>query len=1025
MIMNVNQHDTYLTPSTVGVILPMLSGFYMGEITSTLRFHAQRLGVNLVFYRVGHRRDFDSSFAFEHIDALLVVLHAAAYPLIERALDKDIPVLSIGASYAPLMVEQLSSDQASGVAALYRHLVELGHSKIGFCGDLSVNDVRMRFKSFQSQVKTFQHEFTLNQLFNVRDASLHGGRIAAKQFCERNAPCSAIICATDHCAIGLMEMLALAGVEVPKEVAVVGVDNIFLGERCHPTLTTVDQGLEQLAQMAIRRLLERVNGAPYQSEVSLLAQSLVVRESSGEVDTTSSARTEGQRPTDRQLNSMSSRSIRAQLLCHSDHSPAELHETLYSQGQAGFSSIANANCLFDMNIAWAIDGSRAKGESFVYSDNYILDRTPASSLTQRISLEAYPSNDATCFPHHFVMTLLCVAIPEENREHILAVLEDISGSPNLSKLASYHHYLDMLALFLERDALLESAKSKAKYSSDLANQLQIVNNSSNDAIWDWDLTSDQLHWNSRLLDILDFPKVEEYQVFPSQEFFKRVHADDLAELEEKLTSHLDTNNTFKAQFRLQHSDGHYLWVSASGHAIRDAYGRPERLLGAMTDITEQKRSAEKIQRLAYFDPLTGVANRRRMTDTLTTHINENQGQPKAIMLMDLNRFKVVNDTYGHGVGDALLCYVASVLQKAVRKNDLIARFGGDEFLFMCDVETTAQALELAGRLLRAVETPFVHDGIELRTQGSIGIAFYPHDALQADDLIKKADMAMYRAKESKSRKAVHYNASMATESLRLISIEVQLKSAIKNEVIEVWYQPILGVNDQSTKRVEALSRWKNDQGVEISPDVFIKIAEESGQIKQLSDYVLMVVCQDMVSRRIPSDYIVSINLSVSQLTRAHFTTQFIQCILSHELDPERFIIDITETVAITDLDQSIISLSELRGAGIKVALDDFGTGFSSLSLLKKLPLDEVKIDKTFIHDLDGNSANQVMLKSLILMSHAFGYHVVAEGVETKEQLQIIQSLGCDYVQGYFFDKPMSIEKLSGHLIDRYHDMFVD
>ncbi|WP_338167072.1 EAL domain-containing protein [Vibrio sp. 10N] len=981
---------------TIGVILPMLSGFYMGEITSTLRAYGVENGVNLVFLRVGHNRDFDTPFAFDHIDGLIVVLHAAASALVEKAVQKGIPVVSVAASYAPLAVESLSSDQASGVSALYDHLVALGHVDIGFCGDLSVNDVRMRFKAFQKHAEYHGNSITRRQILNVSNTALQGGREAYERYWPQGAPCSAVICATDHIAVGLMESLSENGIRVPEDVAIVGIDNIFMGERTHPRLTTVDQQLERLTVVAADRLMARLAGESYANDLGLIEQSMVVRGSCG-----------AEKPSDNPQFT-----IRNQLLSHTERSPAELHETLYSQGQSGFSSIVNASCLFDTPVAWAINGVKSGGDHCVVGYAHT-DGRQLHNVEQGIHFptETFPVSSLYALPESFVMTLLCVTDRQERHTEVMAIVEPIDGQPDLAKLSSYHNYLDMLALFLQRDLLLHSSQSRAQVSSDLANQLKVVSHSSNDAIWDWDLQTDKLVWSSRWNDILKFDNGEpNTRVLTSRSFFNLVHSDDIDDLEQKLLAQVEQDIPFKVQFRLRRADGADVWVSSTGKVIRDKFGRPVRFLGAMTDITEQKHSADRIHQLAYHDPLTGLANRRMMTDRLKAHIAEKKDHPIALMLMDLNRFKFVNDTYGHDVGDALLLHVSKQLKGVVRKNDLIARFGGDEFLLMCEVETSPQALELASRILRAVEKPFCVNGNEFSTQGSLGIAFYPLDAECADELIKKADIAMYCAKRSKSRKAALYDISLEQESQQQLTIEQKLRRAIADGQLEVWYQSIVSGDQQDVIGLEALSRWQDDDGQFISPQLFVSVAEESGLIVKLSEFVLLRVCDDLANKRIREGMSVSINVSSTLLCRPHFAIEFVQTILSHELSPSRFTVEITESVALSDFEQCLRALKTLKSAGVRISLDDFGTGYSSLSMLKQLPLDEVKIDRSFIGDLGSDLAHSALVESVITMSHAFGYDIVAEGVETEAQYLRLKQMNCDLFQGYWFAKPQPMSE---------------
>nr|WP_281355592.1 EAL domain-containing protein [Vibrio agarilyticus] len=984
---------------TIGVILPMLSGFYMGELNATLRQMAKERGVNLVFIRSGHRRDFDLPIALNHLDALIVVLHAASYQLVELAISKNIPVLSLGASYSPLKVEQFVSVQSDGVTALYQWLLEQGHQQIGFCGDLSINDVRARFKAFQHTVIKHRGRFDATDFFSVSNCSLAGGREAAMKFIERRSQCSAIICATDQNAIGMVEQFKHLGLEIPNQVAVVGIDNVFFGQQIQPPLTTVDQQLETLATDAFQRAIARIDGAPYCADIIQIPQKLVIRQSCGNSDPALETKE-------------SPDSVRHTLLNVDGRSPVEIFESFYSQAQNGFSSILDAQSLYGNNLDWACLASCTK-------ERYEVESWVEQGMTCPSSppKESAPEGDVRDFPYldsnaHFVATLMPIATGQKQQWQLVAVVDSLFDVQNIGTQSVFSNYLDMLSLFIERDALLHTSTLRQKNSQALLQQLKVVSNSSNDGIWDWNLLTNQLRWNSRLVDMLGNKFLSRKRQIHCDRLFHFIHPDDINKLEECIRSHLVDKTPFKTEFRIRKHDKSYIWVQANGSAVRNSADQAVRFIGSMTDVTQQRESAAKIHHMAYFDSLTGVANRRKIMEEIAEHIRRSPGVPRAVMLMDLNRFKIINDSFGHHVGDALLCHIANQLQNILPSSHTIARLGGDEFLFFCNAQNNDESSDIAQAILQATKTPMIHEEIELVSQGCLGIAFYPYDGSDAAELVKKADIAMYRAKQSGAQKVLHYNDTMAIGSQSLVQIEHHLNQALTKDEITVFYQPQCCSQTQQIISVEALARWESATLGSVPPSQFIQVAESAGLMGKLGDYILNRVCQDMQhSAWLQSLHRVAVNISAKQLVQAQFADEVIQTIHRYALPPERFCIEITETAAISDYDLCVQSLEALRNAGIHIALDDFGTGFSSLSLLKKLPLDEVKIDRSFIGDITQDQSHLEFVSTMISMGKSLGYRVVAEGVETAEQIALLSGSDLDLLQGYYFSRPQPLGEL--------------
>ncbi|GAK21422.1 diguanylate cyclase/phosphodiesterase [Vibrio sp. JCM 19052] len=309
------------------------------------------------------------------------------------------------------------------------------------------------------------------------------------------------------------------------------------------------------------------------------------------------------------------------------------------------------------------------------------------------------------------------------------MVDSLEDQQNIGTQSVFNNYLDMLSLFIERDALLNTSTLRQKNSQQLLQQLKVVSNSSNDGIWDWDLTSNKLRWNSRLVNMLGNENISHKRYIDCDQLFQFIHPEDIDQLEEHIQAHLVDKVAFKTEFRIRKHDNSYIWVQANGSAVRNAQGHAVRFIGSMTDVTEQRESAAKIHHMAYFDALTGVANRRKIMEEIVEHISVNPDKPRAIMLMDLNRFKMINDSFGHHVGDALLCHITKELESVLVEPHTIARLGGDEFLFFCHVSNAAQANQIASMILRTIEKPMIHEEMELVSQGSLGISFYHRMAI--------------------------------------------------------------------------------------------------------------------------------------------------------------------------------------------------------------------------------------------------------------------------------------------------------
>jgi diguanylate cyclase (GGDEF)-like protein len=434
-------------------------------------------------------------------------------------------------------------------------------------------------------------------------------------------------------------------------------------------------------------------------------------------------------------------------------------------------------------------------------------------------------------------------------------------------------------------------------------------------------------------------------------------------------------------------------------------------------VTERERAAAKIAHLAYHDALTGLSNRSVLEHHLSRNIEQAQstGEFMAVICVDLDGFKAVNDTHGHAAGDQMLIQVAGRLRSVLRREELIARVGGDEFIIVQKGGSQPRDAGIAAdRIIKALEEPFVIFGATVTIGASVGIAVFPKDASSATELTKKADAALYRAKEGGG--AAHfYDASIGAILQQRQAVALALAGAIPEQQFKLFYQPILNVRTGSIECLEALLRWEHPELGEIDPALFISIAEERALIHDIGMWALRQACRDAASWYQPVT--VAVNFSPIQFLRPGLAKRVASVLSETGLDPHRLDIEVTENVLLAQPEQALNIFRELKKLGVRISLDDFGTGYSSLSYFREFPFDKVKIDRSFVSDLDGFSSKEIV-RSVLELSRSLGIAVVAEGVETTVQLNTLRELGCELVQGYLVSRPQPVDKFEAVLFHR-------
>ena len=458
-------------------------------------------------------------------------------------------------------------------------------------------------------------------------------------------------------------------------------------------------------------------------------------------------------------------------------------------------------------------------------------------------------------------------------------------------------------------------------------------------------------------------------------------------------------------------------------AITDSAGRVQQYAALIGDITKRKQDEERIRHQANYDALTGLPNRTLFLDRLNQSLvrMKRTGKKLGLLFIDLDGFKLVNDTLGHDIGDMLLQEASRRLIDCIRKGDTIARLGGDEFtVIMPDLDDPRNAPMVAQRVLDALAKAFNLAGHETFVSGSIGITIYPDDATRASDLLRNADAAMYRAKDHGKANYQFFTADLNEAVKERLILKNGLVRARDRDEFSLHYQPKLEIDSGRVTGVEALMRWHSHELGSVAPDRFIPVMEESGLAMDIGEWVLRTACAQKVAWRaagLPA-FRVAVNLSARQLREPNFVSLVERVLKDTGVDPEELEIEITENMLMSDTTNTVMALSALHDMGIEVAMDDFGTGYSSLSYLKRFPIDTIKIDRAFIADIATKPGDVEIVKAIITMGHSLNRKVAAEGVETQEQLSILAEYACDELQGYFFCPPLPTERLTTFLQEK-------
>ena len=794
-----------------------------------------------------------------------------------------------------------------------------------------------------------------------------------------------------------MAQLAELDVEVPGDVAVVGFDGLEDGTYTRPTLSTVRQPYEEIGASAARLVLAQLRGDVVELRAHLSPSEFVPRGSCGCPGEDGAMAPDGgagfwrdearmrfERSTRRENSMREQYEIGIQLLDHESAEPGSL-EWLASTDVRGA-------CL----ALW--DGDPSTGRLRI-AGAYDPDAALANVVGTTCTVEQFPP-----------ASLIGLADPEANEVTIvvpvnargldfglLAVTGEVDAL-SANGRETHNQWAALLTAALEQQALLESVRtSEERYS--------LWALATDDGLWDWDLTTDTIYYSGRCMQMLG----HEYRGSTSDQdvWFDAVHPDDLDRVRQELRTAVRKVESVLFEHRIRSADGSYRCISCRALPVGPPNGRAVRIVGSIHDSQPRKQLEEQLRQGALYDEVTGLPNRKLFLERLSLTIAQARRTPElryAVVFLDLDGFKLVNDSLGHHVGDQFLAKIGERLRAGLRETDLAARFGGDEFAVLLHAVDPSGVAPLVERMQASLAEPIELDGREVAVTASVGIAMSGREHSNAEDVLRDADIAMYHAKSLRRGSFAVFDVGMHAGMITRLGLQAELRTAMDRQQFEMHYQPIVDFDNKGTDHFEALVRWRHPDLGLVPPNEFLPAMEETGLMVRLERWIVDEVCRQIAEWRLSYDGAVNVSINVSH--RLFWDTSLLphilDCLRRHRLTPPNLTLEITAGVIVRNPDVAEGIIQGLHAAGIDIQIDNFGTGMSSLHALHRFPIHGLKIDRSFIRDLDVDPRTTELVRVILAMGRALGVDVVAEGVETEAQLEVLREMGCRGAQGFWF-----------------------
>ena len=974
-------------PPTALVLSPSVGGSFFETLLTGLAREVVTAGGRLIVIETrqrfsdrdeeGTREDFAEPIAWAKADGIITITTAVSEGYVERARTASKPVVLLS---SPQPDEQsiplVRPDNRAGARMAVDHLVEHGHTRIGFVGNRAHSDVHERYEAFQDTLETHGLKADPKLLYGTPNNSAGGGGVAATAFLASDIRPTALVVATDSNAIGLMSVLSERGLRVPRDLAVVAFDNAMGGTLETPALSSVELRFDRVGALAGRTLLKAIRGEEVPAgDLTPNAAVLMCRESCGcgadsrREDDTTHIDTSGPDPEKAIFR----------------HRLADvLQVELYSGDEAADQRASNNVERLVRDAVELLDLGAGATAARIRSFTTLLLRLATNPDTVRRVVNVMTEYSHWMASQSAPGGVERAAVPS----NIAAALWKAQST---SMLRHAEHYDEALAKQFAVDAgMLGSTGSDPRDLKWLAGTTAKAGAL---ALWTEGTPGGTLTVVGEFtrtagpLNLVGSELTSEH--FPPDEL---VWLPDPAQHEVCVVVPVHTPEKDWGMLAVV--------VSIDPSVIRDTHQHWAAMLSA---ALESQCRQEELRRSALYDSLTGLPNRQLLREHLEDAIEQHQeiGTPFSVLFLDLDGFKLINDSLGHQIGDRVLQTVATQVSHALRSGDVATRFGGDEFVVLLTDTESHEATSVAERIKKGFEQVFVFDDHEIAIRASIGIASSAVQYTTADAVLRDADAAMYRAKSVAPGTIEHFDAPVNGDLIQSSALAQDVLLGLERDEFEVHYQPIVNLDTGRTDRFEALVRWRHPTQGLLEPAQFLDVIKESSLILQVGHRVLDEVCRSLAEWG-PRVANVGINISDKEFWNQHLLEHVLKALDTHGVAPERLTLEITESTLMRRPEIALRLMNKLHEAGIALHIDNFGTGFSSVEMLRRFPIAAFKIDRSFIGALSGAENSSALITSLVKLGKALGMSVLAEGVETEEQRELLRGLGCDTGQGFLF-----------------------
>src|SRR5690625_83309 len=975
----------------IGLITQVLDGYYFGSIIKSLSQYADEADKNIRIVVISTvSRIFNEIYALDYIDLWVTVLHSSELQLMKAIKKHEKPVIGINTFTDTDYTIRINNEGL--IIQAIDHLKEHGHKQIGFVGSTEYRDGRSRFNAFKKY-----HDFYREDLF----FSTHHDNIPviAKKIAELDSDCRAFICGTDLIAAELINELKEYDIHIPEDIALISFDDIHAAQSHLHSLTTMHINFDDIGRHIVDAFLYYNEHLAFPSESITIEAYPVYRNSCGCEWEDQQIGLSNPIETIDYLSNMVSRNfvLGQRLQFYNTEELLKLNWLNHTPIRKGILVLKEGDIL-NTNRFETYDLATEKQTEQVFICELVSNHFPPKPLLF----------DTDFMENQNLFMVLSIIISHQYIGVFGFVgLADISTQ--LAPLHTTYHLANYFGAAFVRANIMEKMNN---YS----HQLEMISEIIYDGTWTYTRETDLIVCRGGIVQ--QFGATSHTAKFNFERATSLVHPDDRSLFLNEFASGDLTSKQIDFEVRMITTENEIAWI----HIIGQLNYNDNQLisaLGSIKDVTSRKKTEAKINELAYNDTLTGLANRASFDEHLTEELAraKRNDQQLAIILFNLDRFKVINDSYGHHTGDHILKAIAERIKPIIDENHFFARFGGDEFIIcMSDISGREEVDLLANEVVSLINEPFYDQHRHYQLTTSVGISIYPDHSKQ-DEVLISADIAMHSAK-SEGRNRIHiFNDQIKHYNAKQLKLEEHLRHAIENDELSLNFQPIYYVNSDEIYGLEALLRWNSREFGQVSPREFIPLAEETGLIVSIGEWVIYEAIRVMKKWTKMTDLPINmfINLSSRQISHPNFNKQLKRTFDITDIDPNRISFEITESMMIDNFERGQRILDDLTDMGVKLSLDDFGTGYSSLSTLRHLPFHILKIDKSFIDDLSSFDTNIAILKAIVEMAHSLKLLVVAEGIETKEQYELVAELGVDFIQGYYCNRPLPEEKIDAIL----------